>query len=1091
MKLTDIKIDNFGVCQELSFPDISTEIVVIFGPNEAGKTTTMDFIRDTLFGPNASDLRSLQTVREVAPGGSILCIDTEGNHWDIRRQYGAETSLEVTINSQLYPASTLNRDLLGGLGPDIFHNVFTVGLGELRQLHQLNDTEAADFLYDMTTGFDRVSLGAILRRISKNKTAILDHQGNGELTLLRETKEKVKTKHDLATSQLNEWIACQNTIHSTEAVLADLQSRRDTLRTELSTLELSLRVYETIKGVKRLEDWLTNNQHAGTLSNEDTFRRLDQILQSARESERLATQTKAHDRRLLVLKEERAALEKHIIPQDLWLRIRAFTEMVPWISSMQRQLGEYESAPAAPRMTADVNAGTLLATDVDIQLLDQRLLKKLRYPARRLKAAKQRLEKAVTETQELQQRISTAERSWLEDPNWDNVESAPNIASPVIAIADEYAACKRNIKDLRVRLNHREGDVSLSLPQSEDKPTGRELGNLLFCAIVFSTGGSLLGMGLLFPATFGLPTGAAIFCALLGLTAVAGGVFGQYQDAIKRRRRTELEARAQEFQRNRTPHADPRKLIDEIQTELQISLNTLAQLSNLKKQAASIERLRISLETSRDRISNLSMLVDESQADWIDHLRQAGIQAVLTPAELYEAVKRVDDFHNTQLKQLDQQSLQLRHKTELAELEERLNVLLREMPGNTDTLCLKEKLETLASITSRQQRYREDQCELDAEIDVTSKRLSKCFSKMAALTRDLINQYASVGVKDLRGLDQLYKTITTWRESYSQHEEFEQSLQDSARKAGIPLASIMELAELPLDEVESRWGETDSALDNTNQLINNTHETLGRLRAESNELGHDGLLASLRFQSAAVDAQIHKLEECWRVWATCEDISQRVRTIYETQRQPETLRDASQWLEEITSGRYVRLWTPLGEDLLYVDDAQGQSWLIETLSRGTRESVYLSLRLALVRSYQQDGVALPLILDDVFVNFDLSRLRNAVNAIKRFSVEVGQVLFFTCHAHIAALFEDIGADIRPIERPSEIRAPHLPKLAYAYEPPSHQSSKQIPSPSSVPSETEVAEAESSEIAHSEDVPDTYDGSTDPFNEKPTDRDLAA
>ena len=112
----------------------------------------------------------------------------------------------------------------------------------------------------------------------------------------------------------------------------------------------------------------------------------------------------------------------------------------------------------------------------------------------------------------------------------------------------------------------------------------------------------------------------------------------------------------------------------------------------------------------------------------------------------------------------------------------------------------------------------------------------------------------------------------------------------------------------------------------------------------------------------------------------------------------------------------------------------GQSWVIDTLSRGTRESVYLSLRLALVRSYQQDGVSLPLILDDVFVNFDFSRLKTAISAIKRFSVEVGQVLFFTCHAHIATLFEEMDADIRPIERPEEIRAPDLPRLAFVNQP---------------------------------------------------------
>ena len=1090
MKLTDINIDNFGVCQDLSFPDVSQEIVVIFGPNEAGKTTTMDFIRDTLFGPVATDPRRLQRVGESPPGGSILCVDTEGNHWDIRRLYGEETSLEVTINSQLYPGSTLSRDLLGGLGPDIFHNVFTVGLGELRQLNQLNATEAADFLYEMTTGFDRVSLGAILRRVSKNRTAILDQQGIGELSLLRENQQTLIKKRDLVISRLNDWTTCQNTIHSTESELSKLQSRRDNLKSELSVTELCLRVYETVHEVKSLEDWLTNNQHAATLSKDDTFRRLDLILQSAREGEQLDNQIREHERLLLALKGERAALNKNIIPQDLWLRIRAFSEMVPWICSIRQELGEDGSHTAVKERAANDTTSPFLTEDVDIRLLDQRLLKELRLPARRLKLSNQRREKAITESQELQQRITSAERTWLDNPDWDSVESVPNIASPLIAVTDEYATCKRTVNDLRARLNHNEDDASLSLPAFGDNVTGRELGNLLLSAVIFSTGGALLGMSLLFPATFGLSTGASIFCALLGFTAVGGGVFGQYHDANKRRRRAELEARAQEIQRSRGPQLDPGHLTDELQAELQSSLNKLSLLSTLKKQASSIERLRVSLQASDDRIGNLSTIADEAQTDWTDHLRRAGVQAALTPAQLYDAVRRADELRSTHLKQLDQQSLHRRRKAELSELESRLNVLLREIPANVESVSLTEKLDALASITSQQQVYRDGQSQLDTEIDLVSHRLSEDSGKLATLTRDLINQYARVGVTDLCGLDKLSRTINEWHANKTRHDELLKSLQDNATKQDVTITQVMEMAEIPLDHVEQRWAETDASLEATIQLINESHETLGRLRAEAKELGHYEPLARLRLQNAAIESQIHHQQESWRVWATCENISQRVRAIYETQRQPETLRDASQWLDEITSGRYVRLWTPLGEDLLYVDDAQGQSWLIDTLSRGTRESIYLSLRLALVRSYQQDGISLPLILDDVFVNLDLSRLRNAVSAIKRFSIEVGQVLFFTCHAHIAKLFEDIGADIRPIERPSQIRAPHLPRLACSSEETKHQSFSPSALPLDIPVETKLA---TGDLADSSTPDDDHDlnGDTDLLNEIPNDRDLAA
>ena len=62
---------------------------------------------------------------------------------------------------------------------------------------------------------------------------------------------------------------------------------------------------------------------------------------------------------------------------------------------------------------------------------------------------------------------------------------------------------------------------------------------------------------------------------------------------------------------------------------------------------------------------------------------------------------------------------------------------------------------------------------------------------------------------------------------------------------------------------------------------------------------------------------------------------------------------------------------------LRVDDARGKTLTTEMLSSGTREQVFLSLRLALVTLYAQRGVNLPLVLDDVLVNFDETRARAA------------------------------------------------------------------------------------------------------------------
>jgi hypothetical protein len=82
------------------------------------------------------------------------------------------------------------------------------------------------------------------------------------------------------------------------------------------------------------------------------------------------------------------------------------------------------------------------------------------------------------------------------------------------------------------------------------------------------------------------------------------------------------------------------------------------------------------------------------------------------------------------------------------------------------------------------------------------------------------------------------------------------------------------------------------------------------------------------------------------------------------------------------------------------------------LSSGTREAVFLSLRLALVAGYARRGASLPLILDDVLVNFDTARVQSAARVLCEFAKQGHQLMMFTCHEHILRIFQEAGAEAR-------------------------------------------------------------------------------
>jgi DNA repair exonuclease SbcCD ATPase subunit len=106
------------------------------------------------------------------------------------------------------------------------------------------------------------------------------------------------------------------------------------------------------------------------------------------------------------------------------------------------------------------------------------------------------------------------------------------------------------------------------------------------------------------------------------------------------------------------------------------------------------------------------------------------------------------------------------------------------------------------------------------------------------------------------------------------------------------------------------------------------------------------------------------------------------------------LRDTVEtWLSTITGGRYTECKVD-PESLQVEVRGPGIAWRrADLLSHGTREQVYLLLRLALARHLTTPGESCPLILDDVLASFDHERRNAVLETLHTLSTEVQVVLF--------------------------------------------------------------------------------------------------
>ncbi|MBK1662762.1 ATP-binding protein, partial [Paracraurococcus ruber] len=126
---------------------------------------------------------------------------------------------------------------------------------------------------------------------------------------------------------------------------------------------------------------------------------------------------------------------------------------------------------------------------------------------------------------------------------------------------------------------------------------------------------------------------------------------------------------------------------------------------------------------------------------------------------------------------------------------------------------------------------------------------------------------------------------------------------------------------------------------------------------------------------------------------------------FRAEQQNPLLRAAGGHFAQLTGGRYARLTAEeneRGQVVLHAVWADGAGCAVEALSEGTRDQLYLALRIAALESHAARAEPLPLIADDLLVHFDDGRAAAAIAALARLG-RATQVILFTHHDHIAAL----------------------------------------------------------------------------------------
>lgn len=982
-----------------------------------------------------------------------------------------ETEYEIPPESETatLPLTDTLSDVLGDLSEKLFDQVFSLGLRELHELSHLTDDDVARAIHGETLGPFGQTLLVALDDMSSNSARLWDEARQNALPQLLARYEQLNEQVAAEEQRLHRYGELVRLRRHHERRLAELQSRRSQVFEQLRGYTHIERVWTPWQRLKNLQAELLRLPRIDDFP-EGGIARFDQIEQELHTAlkcrEALIGEAKQfhRDAKKVVVPRElrrcsasmRALLDQREHTGRLEERARAAhvatKQHKEKLDTAVQSLGEGWTLPKLEALDTSVAAHYRLVEKA----------RQFRRAASKRNKWKQRLLKLSQLSQQQSSELDAASKKLgglsLEDAlrRGRQRRAGSAVAIPVARAVSTISTNDPEIEHLHSRiieLEQRRVSVSRQIERLEPRLILPKwvLGVLGF----FAVGGIVL-------ALLGLATGfasnalAGAAYALLG--TVCGGLALSLKLHFEQQVRDSLAAMNDELRENEARLREAREswqaltgqssqtnptrerglMGEDPSLALRVSVEQTASGSGEQPAGVNASGL-LSVPASRDEeltVEELERLIDVkrelagsqtkrtpwrnrfdaaaqeftvARQSWCDTLKQLGLPESIRVAETFDLWQRLvaanevlkafqnadSDFkrHLEGVQTTRSRIVEILHRLNRRDLEQRTTAEIFQT-WDQELAQLAATLQERLRLRREERRRRAEAAEYSEKIEDLRLQRSALLRQGCATDRDDYARRAIIVERHEQLLDQIDATKAELEAAGRANPELAIVEDDLLRFDSSSHSALL---------TKLRREEQDA-----DDEIERLHEELGRARHEIEQLEADDKPSDVRLDREIVRSQIKALAEEWLADEWTAQAIDGIRARYERVCQPGILAAASRYFTRLTSGKYRTLWTPLRHRSLCVDDAIGTTWRLEQLSGSTRELLLLAIRLALIEDFNVQGINLPLLLDDVLLTLDPSRAAVAANELVTFAQHGHQVLFFTCHPHLASLFTNAG-----------------------------------------------------------------------------------
>ncbi|MGM8212067.1 AAA family ATPase [Virgibacillus sp. W0430] len=967
IKLKQAYIYGFGpwVDKEMYFPNESYSL--IYGENEAGKSSLQQFILFMLFGLPPKKRQFYYPKTSSKMGGRLIVEDRLHGEIEIERLDSVQKGAAVCrINGNTVKDESWLKEQLAGMNNSIYESIYSFSALDLIQLRKMKSEDFGEILFNIAlTGATNVQ--AIEKKLDSKLAELFKQAGkipkiNVQIEHLEqmfrewkrlEQEESVYRDKTLQLSQRSEEI---------EQIQTDIND----LRRKLISIQKITHALPTIYRHYQQKEKLEQLPLALRFP-EDGRRRLqaikDPLLSLKSERAVLCEQEKIYINKHTKLKQSHVEEANYLSALNLQQK---YKEVVHWKQQMVHinksiKTIDAQLAASQEKLHMPVNIEQIKATSFPFYL--EKKWSEIKQQTEQVQLEKEQLQQIESELKieanQLQKEIETKRERVLPEADYDKLKAKVNRA-----LIHEQ---------MHQSINHTEkSHLNWKKTKTKRKQRAKQVcfGSILFTVGLVLVDIFLMEISILIPALF--------------LILAIG--FGQL--LLTNRTIKTTDAFFKHLHSHQTINVIEHNELDRIQRilEEQEELKNEVSMLQKEKKKAQMELLKLEEKQRALEIRN-NRTKENMNAQYEAYPFLSSVEPAFWP-EVYHMLKQI-------VQMMDEKEEMQRNYKSLEKREEafvlQLIHFLKQHGKYIENKPIEAYIEQIERFTTNYTNTLKDLEHYEQLIIENKEKKERIEQKITTYENEIYGLFKQANV---RTEDAYFEVADLWDEQVNIQAAYKESYEELRVRFSKQLIEKWQKEVPDAKALEQKERDVKRNLQQLEAELEKKRQQAANLQAEIGNLERSEALSYATYRLEIEKEKLQNLAQEWAVYKTAKEMLGETKRNYRQKYLHAVLKKTTIYFSYITNQQYKKVYEPTEKEGFRVETEKGLIYRIDELSQGTIDQLYISLRIA-VSELMSEKHRLPFIMDDPFVHFDLERTKRMMKVIQQVSKDQ-QIILFTC-----------------------------------------------------------------------------------------------